>query len=64
MSETLTISEAARRIRAMTGRRITYNSVWRRIQDEDLLGMQDDARRWAIKTSDVDAYAAKINQGE
>jgi hypothetical protein len=62
MSETLKISDAVRKLRSITGSKVGYQTVWRRVQDGILAGEQIEGRRWAIKQTDIDAYAATLKE--
>lgn len=64
MSETLALPSLPRLLREMTGRRVTYQSLHRRIVDGDFPGEKNEAGRWMVKRADVDFIAAKLGLTE
>jgi hypothetical protein len=64
MSETLSLPSLPRLLREMTGRRVTYQSLYRRIVDGDLPAEKNEAGRWLVNRDDVDIIAAELGVTE
>jgi hypothetical protein len=63
MSDTVSLYELPRTLRDMTGRRTSYQTLWRNIMDSDLTAQKNAAGRWMIKREDVVGIAAKLTKG-
>ena len=64
MADTLSLSELPRTLREMTGIRQSYQTLWRKITDGDLLAKKNSAGHWMIRREDVENIAAKLTRGE
>ena len=62
MSETLSLPSLPRTLREMTGRRVSYSMLYRRIVDGDLPAQKNESGHWMVDRADVDAIAAKLTE--
>ena len=60
MDETFPLSELSRRLKDLTGGRVTYESLYIKVLDDDLPAEKNLAGRWRVKCADVPAIAAKL----
>jgi predicted site-specific integrase-resolvase len=63
MSETLALPSLPRLLRGMTGRRVTYQTLYRYVLNGDLPAKKNEAGRWLVDRADVDVIAAKLSEG-
>ncbi|UEM08230.1 hypothetical protein JL101_036425 (plasmid) [Skermanella rosea] len=57
--ETVPLPDVPRLIREMTGHRVTYGDLYRRVLDGDLPA-QRDRGRWRVRTGDVPTIAKAL----
>lgn len=60
MGETLPLTHLPRLLRDMTGKRATYNRIYRMIVDGDLPAEKNASGRWMIKRQDLPTYTDKL----
>lgn len=60
MGETLPLTHLPRLLRDMTGKRATYNRIYRMIVDGDLPAEKNASGRWMIKRQDLPTYTEKL----
>jgi hypothetical protein len=64
IADTLSLSSLPRTLRDMTGKRASYQTLWRKVMDGDLPAEKNAAGRWMIRREDVADIAAKFTHGE
>jgi hypothetical protein len=57
VSETLSLSDVPRIIRNMTGKRASYQRLYRLLVDGDLPGEKNSAGRWRVRREDIPVIA-------
>jgi hypothetical protein len=60
MSEVLSLSDVPRIIRNMTGKRASYQKLYRLLVDGDLPGEKNAAGRWQVRRQDIPVIAENL----
>jgi hypothetical protein len=55
--KTLSLPEVARELRRLTGQRVTYQGIYRRMIDGDLPGIRKTSGRWIVLRADLPTIA-------
>jgi hypothetical protein len=60
MADTLSIADLPRTLRDMTGKRWSYQQLYRMVVDGDLPAEKNASGRWRVRRSDVPGIAEKL----